>query len=50
MEAALKKAEIDVAEAKDAGQLVMLTERESARNNRFDPCHLLSTPDIAGVA
>ena len=44
MEAALKKADIDVAEAKDAGQLIMLTERESLLvNNRFDPYHLLST-------
>ena len=44
MEAALKKADIDVAEAKVAGQLIMLIERESLLvNNRFDPYHLLST-------
>ena len=44
MEAALAKADIDVAEAKDAGQLIMLTERESLLvNGRFDPYHLLST-------
>lgn len=44
MEAALAKADIDVTEAKDAGQLIMLTERESLLvNARFDPYHLLST-------
>ena len=44
METALKKADIDIAEAKDAGQLIMLTERESLlENGRFDPYHLLST-------
>jgi hypothetical protein len=44
METALKKADIDVAEAKDAGQLILLTERESLLvNGRFDPYHLLST-------
>ena len=45
MEAALAKlADIDVAEAKDSGQLIMLTEREPLLvNRRFDPYHLLST-------
>jgi len=44
MEAALAKTGIDVAAAQEAGQLILLTERETLLvNNRFDPYHLLST-------